>query len=94
MVLVQDHALEAFEAKEAVLVSIVGVHHSPHLGLRDVLAEFREGLVELCGGNVSGAVDVKLLEETSEHRLVVDQLGVDGGRDELGVSHSVRLVHV
>jgi hypothetical protein len=62
MVVVEDHALKAFKTEEAVLVSIVSVHHSLHLSLRDVLPEFGKGLVELCSRDVSRAVDVELLE--------------------------------
>ena len=94
MVFVQNHALKAFKTEQAVLVSIVGVHDSLHLGHRDILPEFRKGLVELRSRNVSRAVNVELLEETSKHRLVVDQFGVDGCGEELGIAHVVRFVHV
>lgn len=94
MVVVQHHALKAFKTELAILVSIVRSHHSFHFALSDVLPEFRERLVELRSRDFSRAIGVELVEETAEHGLVVDQLGVDGRCEELSVANGVGLIHI
>lgn len=90
----QDHALEAFIAKEAVFVTIMLVHRLLTVFHGNVAAKLGESLYHLFDGDFARVVDIKLVKQALKFCLVVKQIGINRCCDKLGVVDNIVLLIV